>query len=60
MIYDNYDAHKTANIKFKAEKSCQVDFNVLWRLYSRAFVKCAKWFLNVNSKIPRLTDFAIG
>ena len=34
--------------KFKAEKSCQVGFNVSRRLYSWAFVKRVKSFVHVN------------
>ena len=34
--------------KFKAEKSCQVGFNVLRQLYSWAFVKRVKSFVHVN------------
>ena len=34
--------------KFKAEKSCQVGFNVLRRLYSWAFVKRLKSFVHVS------------
>ena len=56
---DNYDAWKTANIrimtpvkpqisKFKAEKSCQVGFNVLWQLYSWASIKRVKSSVHVS------------
>ena len=34
--------------KFKAEKSCQMGFNVSRRLYSRAFFKQVKSFVRVN------------
>ena len=34
--------------KCQAEKSCQVGFNVLQRLYSRAFVKRVKSFVRVS------------
>jgi hypothetical protein len=35
-------------LKFQAEKSCQVGFNVLQRLYLRAFVKRVKSFIHVS------------
>jgi hypothetical protein len=40
---DNYDACKTVNTKFQADKSCQVGFNVLRRLYSEPFSHGFHW-----------------
>jgi hypothetical protein len=45
---DKFDTCKTANIEIQAEKSCQVGFNVLLRLYSRAFVKRVKLIVYVS------------
>jgi hypothetical protein len=34
--------------KFQAKKACQVGFNLLQQLYSRAFVKRIRSFVHVN------------
>jgi hypothetical protein len=44
-----YDACKTANIKFQADISCQVQgVNELWRHYSRAFIRRTNSFVRVS------------